>query len=79
MRRGKSVSIFTSLHRYMRYVHTREIRTLVVDTTPFHREIYRSIKVEHLDDKSAAIRERVKRMPRRFRGDFNADTLKFRE
>lgn len=33
-RRGKSVSIFTSLHRYVRYVHIREIHTLVVDTTP---------------------------------------------
>lgn len=33
-RRGKSVSIFTSLHRYVRYVHIREIHTLVADTTP---------------------------------------------
>lgn len=65
----------------------RTIRTHSRDTYSscrhyaFHREIYRSIKVEHFDDKSAAIRAgtrgREKRMSRRFGGGFNADKLKF--
>lgn len=61
---------------YDTYIHIRDTYSCCRHYA-LHREIYRSIKVEHFDNKSAAIRGGGERMPRHFCGDFNADTLKF--